>query len=293
MMKLACRTSYALTRMTAVLLAFLALTLASDSSYAQARPAGSTKARGAPVAAAEQFALTNPPVAPGETSDARYPAAGMQDSVPAHVVHGERPGPLIAYVFHGFSSEEAFFAEMKAVFGKLNPKQMQGTVLAISLPSRVPCDPECTSTEEQVWQKLAPSLVQDARFMVQIHQHDAASALSPHAFVYKPEANPRLANYVESMAKAALIGNLVELGESDPSPDALEHLSPRSIALEHPAINVEVATLEANSSAQASQLRRGLLNVLHHLKMAPGAVSWQGATKLVPFSAIRQAILGD
>lgn len=270
-----------------VLLALAAGPTAAAQSRAKPRPRA--QARTVAPAKAAQFNLVAPPAEAGSSARVHYPAAGS-DRVPGFVVHGERPGPVIAYVFHGFSSDDAFYAEMEAIFGALQPAQMQGTVLALSLPARSDCEPACPPAQPRVWDKLAPSILNDARFVVETHMHASESTLPVLAFVYKAAENARLANYVESMARAALIPQLVQLSAEDLSSEQAEHLAPRSIELEHPAINIEAPSLEGNTTAAVAQLRKGLVNLLHHLKMAPGAVGWQNAVTRVQLEQVRSLL---
>lgn len=271
-------------------LAFALLLLLPTELPGQSRARPRVQARSIPLASAAPFAQVQPAVDSGESAQRRYPAAA-EHAVPALVLHGSRPGPVIAYVFHAFTSEDAFYREMGAIFGSLDPSQMQGTVLALSLPPRDVCLSDCPPAEARPWGKLAPAILNDARFVVEVHQHRGEESLPPHAFVYKAPENARLSNYVESMARAALVPQVVELVALDAPVAAMEHLAPRSIELEHPAINIETSTLEGNHSAAAAQMRKGLVNLLHHLKMAPGAVSWQNSVKRVEFSSIRDLIL--
>jgi hypothetical protein len=272
-----------------LLLALLALPLVSLPGQSSSSPR--LQARVLPVAAGEGFTLIDPPVAGGSRGSGSYPKA-VEFSVPAVVVHGAKPGPVIAYVFRGFSSPDAFAAEMDLIFGKLNPAQMQGTVLALHLPARDSCEPSCPDEKDRLWQKLAPSIWSDARFVIDLHLHADRPELSPHAFLYKPAGNPRLATYVESLAKAGLIRRLVNADVEASVEANLEHLAPGSNAEAHPAISVEVGTLEGNTSAEAAQLRKGMVNILHHLKMAPGAVGWQGSVQRVPLQRAL-ALLGE
>ncbi len=268
----------------------LALLMAVTVASAQSRVKPRAQARALPAAKASPFSLVSPAVNAGESNQGQYPANG-EVNVPALVLHGQGPGPVIAYVFHGFTSHEAFYGEMDAIFGPLDPTRMQGTVLALSLPERTSCEGNCADAKLQTWHRLAPSILNDARFVVEVHQKRGGDRLPTYAFVYKAAENARLANYVESMARAALVPNVVELSELDAPADHLQHLSPLSIALEHPAINIETATLEGDNSSGAAQLRKGLVNVLHHLKMAPGAVSWQSSVKKHSLTDVRALIL--
>jgi hypothetical protein len=250
------------------------------------------QARVLPVSAGEQFTLIAPSVNSGERGFGVYPK-GVEFGVPAVAIHGAKPGPVIAYVFRGFGSQEAFESEMDAIFGRLNPAQMQGTVLLLHMPARDACAPSCPAPEDRLWQKLAPSLWNDARFLIDVHQHADKPTLAPHAFIYKPEGNARLATYVESLAKAGLIRRIVDADAETLADAALEHLAAGSIDAAHPAISIETASLEENRSAEAGQLRKGLVNILHHLKMAPGAVGWQGSVQRIPQQTALDVVLGN
>lgn len=260
------------------MLALLLLAAAPLGAQNAAKPR--MQARGVPAAApVAAFAQVDPVIESGASGRAVYPA-GDDAAVPAMVYHGARPGPVIAYLFHGFTSPEAFYAEIESTFVSLTPDTMQGTVLVLSLPARADCAPDCAPDPDAPWAKLAPGLLDATRFLVELHQHPAKLAdFQPHAFVYLPSENARLATYVKALASAALIGNVVELREGDIEADHAEHLAARSVALEQPALNIESPALENNTSTGAAQLRKGLVNLLHHLKMVPGAVGWQNAVK--------------
>ena len=153
--------------------------------------------------------------------------------------------------------------------------------------------PDCPPREERPWGNIVPAILNDARFVVEVHLHSGEKPIPPHTFVYKAAKNARLANYVESMARAALVARVVHLAAGDALVDELEHIAPKALELEHPAIAIETATLEGNESAEAAQLRKGLLNLLRHLKMAPGAVSWQNSVQRLSFASVRESILSQ
>lgn len=278
---------------------FFLLAFLNPSAEAQARKraratgtapaAQTTKSQSA---SSQTFDLVEPLVLAGARRNGVFPS-GDAAGLPSMMVHGSRPGPVIGYVFHGFASNDAFFAEMDAIFGKLDPKSMQGTVMAVSLPARQPCAPECSPASDSLWMKHADRLLERCRFLVEIHQREAgAPSITPHAFVYLPFENARLANYVQSMAKATLIRNTVELKADALNADNVEHLAARSIELEHPAFAIECAALSGNDNADTEQLRKGLINLLHHLKMAPGAVDWQNASTRVRLEDLPAGFFG-
>ncbi len=245
---------------------------APQSKTSRAKPARAKAAHAAP------FHLVSPPVQPGQSAPARFPAEDAS-GIAAQVFHGSRPGPVAAFLFHGFADDAAFHEAAEATFGALPRQSMQGTVLALSLPARTICDggKPCAPAEDSAWRRITPAILKAARFVIDVQQGARGVGAEPYAFVYLPEGNPRLATYVKAMARASLIPNMVELRESDLEPlglsaEALGHLAPQALALGHPAFSVEAAAIAGGAGAA---LRKGLANLLDHLKMTAGSVSWQ------------------
>lgn len=249
---------------------------------AKSRPA-KTAPRKAPRSAARTatpFTLLGAPVRPGESGTGRFPN-GDASGLIASAFHGARPGPVIAFLFHGFDDETAFHEAAEAVFGTIPKNTMQGTILVLSLPSRRICEHDKPCEPEGAWLPFEDEILKATRFVVDVHLSAQGAAAAPFVFVYLPPDNPRLAAYVKAMARACLIPNEVQLHESELasvglSAAALGHLAPRSLTLAHPAISIESATLTGEAGAA---LRDGLRNLLDHLKMAAGAVSWQNRVK--------------
>lgn len=265
--------------LSALLCLFLTI-VATHALSAQSRRASRAKPRTAPVAVAP-YELVSPAIAAGQQGAAQYPAEG-DTHVPAYVLHGGRPGPTVAFLFHGFSDEPSFQEAVKTAFGALPLASMQGTVLALSFPARTICDGvKPCPTADGVWKSLAPAILTQSRFVVDVHQGARGAANAPFAFVYLPHEDRRLATYVNAMARASLIPNILELREAELagaglSAEALQHLAPQSLEVSHPAISVEAPLL--SSTAGVSTLK-GLANLLDHLKMTSGGVSWQNAVK--------------
>lgn len=249
---------------------------------AQTRRAPRTKASRAKAPAAAPFTLVSPPVQPGQSAPARFPAEDA-NGIAAHVFQGARPGPVAAFLFYGFADEAAFHEAAEATFGTIPRASMQGTVLVLSMPARAVCDGEkpCAPAADGAWRQLAPAVLKASRFVIDVHQGAKGVGAEPYAFVYLPDGNPRLSTYVKAMARASLIPNVVELHEAELEPlglsaEALGHLAPQSLALNHPAISVEASAI-AGGGGEA--LRNGLRNLLDHLKMTAGSVSWQNRVR--------------
>jgi hypothetical protein len=255
--------------------------LAGIPLIAQTRRAPRAKPRAVPVAS-KPFALVAPETPAGQHGAARYPRDG-ETTVPAYVFHGSRPGPVIAILFHGFTDESAFQEAARTAFGNLSLGSMQGTVLALSFPARTNCDDAtpCPAPPESAWSLLTPKILEQTRFLVDVHQNAQGAASAAHAFVYLPQDDRRLATYVDAMARSSMIAQIVELREADIAAagltaTALQHLAPQSLERNHPAIAIEAPPL---GSEAGSRFLQGLANLLDHLKMTSGTVSWQNAAK--------------
>ncbi|MCC6264519.1 MAG: succinylglutamate desuccinylase/aspartoacylase family protein [Bryobacterales bacterium] len=245
---------------------------------AQTRRAPRAKPSRAKAPATAPLSLASPPVQPGQSAPARFPAEDA-NGIAAHVFHGARPGPVAAFLFYGFTDEAAFHEAAEATFGAIPRASMQGTILVLSFPARPVCDGQkpCAPSADRAWRQLAPAILKASRFVIDVHQGAKGVGAEPYAFIYLPDKNPRLSTYVKAMARASLIPNVVELREAELEPlglsaAALGHLAPQSLALNHPAISVEAPAI-AGGAGEA--LRNGLRNLLDHLKMTAGSVSWQ------------------
>lgn len=254
---------------------------ASIPLIAQTRRATRPKPRSVPVAA-KPFALASPATTAGQHGAARFPHDG-DTTVPAYVLHGARPGPVIAILFHGFTQESAFQEAARTAFGNLSLNSMQGTVLALSFPARSSCEDArpCPAAPDAPWTLLAPKILEQSRFVVDVHQNAQGAASAAYAFVYLPQDDQRLATYVDAMARSSMIAQIVELREPDLAAagltaTALQHLAPQSLERNHPAIAIEAPPLGSEAGARFLQ---GLANLLDHLKMTSGTVSWQNAAK--------------
>lgn len=267
-----------MTRFVLIYFTFITLLLSvALPSAAQSRKTTKPKSRSLPVAA-DALSIVQPSIAPGSAARAAFPAAGAK-SVPAYVLHGARPGPVIAFLFHGFAGEDVFHETMSDLFGVLDLQTFQGTVLALSFPGRALCESArpCPPSEGTTWEDLSSDVLNAARFLVDVHQRARGAQEAPYAFVYLPNEDQRLATYVRAMAKASLIENVVELKESElddihTSATGLQHLSARKIASGQPAIAIEAPALRGENTGQ---LAKGLQNLLRHLKMSGGSVGWQ------------------
>lgn len=279
------RESYRSFLLFLIVIALLPPVHAQSRRNPRARQKPATAAQRKParaVTTATPFTLVTPSVPPGESAAARFPA-GEPGGIAAHVFQGARQGPVIAFLFHGFSEEKLFHEAAEAVFGAIPRSSLQGTILVLSLPARRIREEQKPCAPEGDWLPHEEELLKAARFVVDLHLGVKGAAAGPYAFIYPPEgkADPRLVTYTKAMVRASLIPNVVELRESDLasaglSAAALEHLAPRSMALNHPAISIEAAAITGETGAA---LRKGLQNLLDHLKMASGAVSWQGRVK--------------
>lgn len=275
---MAIRFTATMTRFVLICFTFISMLLpVAAPAAAQSRKATKLKPRSLPIAA-DALSIVQPAVMPGSVARAVFPAAGAKN-VPAYVLHGARPGPVIAFLFHGFASDDAFHETMTDVFGALDLRTFQGTVLALSFPGRALCESArlCQPSEGTTWEDLSPEVLNAARFIVDVHQSAQGAQEVPYVFVYLPHEDQRLATYVRAMAKASLIENVVELKESElegihSSASALQHLAARKIASGQPAIAIEAPALRDGS---VMPLAKGLQNLLRHLKMSGGSVGWQ------------------
>jgi hypothetical protein len=260
----------------------LALALLTSGVVAQgsAQSANGLQARGLPIVEAETT-LRLEEVAPGETKFATVSveAGGEPVELDSYVLKGMKKGPVFAFLFYGFADKAEFEKAMTEIYGEIPPAQTQGTILAISAPGRVTCE----ACEEQIRQReiygsLGELVMADARFIADVHMTAKGAAEQTYVFQYKT-ASSRLNTYSGAMAGALLIRNVVSVNAGAFDGEKVEHLAAMAVASQKPAVAIETANLAQASGADAAAVKKGLRNVMHHLKMVPGAVSWMNGPR--------------
>ena len=221
-------------------------------------------------------------VPPGEDGQAR---------IPVSVLHGARPGPVLALIAGTHGYEYPPITALQRLRTSLDPAQLAGTVVLVhvaNLPSFLgrtiyysPADgknlnrvypgrEDGTLTERIAW-TITQEVIERADYLVDLHGGDGNEALRP--YVYMPvTGNRELDAAARGMALAFGIDHIViDEGRLRPADDSL-YVDQTALTRGIPAITTETGQLGSNDERWVQMAERGVMNLLRHLRMLEGAV---------------------
>jgi predicted deacylase len=218
----------------------------------------------------------------GKDADAR---------IPVSVLHGARPGPVLALVAGTHGYEYPPITALQRLRRTLVPAQLSGTIILVHIanpPSflgrtiyyspadgknlnRVYPGREDGSLSERIAHVITREVIERADYLVDLHAGDGNEALRP--YVYMPiTGEPELDAAVKGMAIAFGLDHIVvdESRLRDPH-DSL-YVDQTALTRGKPAITTETGQLGSNGERWVEMAERGIYNLLRHLKMLDGAV---------------------
>ena len=209
--------------------------------------------------------------------------------IPVTVVHGARPGPVLALVagLHGY--EYPPILALQKLPTEVDPKRLSGTLVMVhvaNMPSflgrtvyfspidqknlnRVfPGDPAGT-VSERIAHTITREVIDRCDYLVDMHCGDANEALWP--YLYHPvTGDGRLDAAIAQMALVWGLEHIVIDRGRSLAQGAAVTCSATALARGTPAIIVEDGYLGTTDPASVDRLRRGALSLMRHLKMLEG-----------------------
>jgi predicted deacylase len=247
-----------------------------------------------PVGAAEGFTLgpiEAPPgtlrsgwltVPPGEDGEAR---------IPVSVLHGARPGPLLALIAGTHGYEYPPITALQRLRTSIDPAELAGTVVLVhvaNMPSflrrtiyygpsdgknlnRVYPGRENGTLSERIAWVITHEIIERADYVIDLHAGDGNEALRP--YVYMPvTGDDELDAATRGLALAFGIDHIViDEGRLRPADDS-RYVDQTALTRGIPAITTETGQLGSNDDRWVQIAERGVMNVLRHLGMLDGEV---------------------
>lgn len=220
-------------------------------------------------------------VPPGNDGDAR---------IPVSVLHGARPGPVLALVAGTHGYEYPPITALQRLRRSLDPARLSGTVVLVHLanpPSflgrtiyyspvdrknlnRVYPGREDGTLSERIAWAITREVIERADYLVDMHGGDGNEALRP--YVYMPvTGNRELDAATKGMAVAFGIDHIViDAGRLRDPGDSL-YVDQTALSRGKPAITTETGQLGSNDERWVRMAERGAYNLLRHLGMLDGA----------------------
>ena len=213
-------------------------------------------------------------------------------SIPVVVVHGSKPGPVLALVSGAHGTEYASIIALEKLIGMLDPGQISGTVIVVPLvniPSfeqkiahvnpvdgksmnrMYPGKIDGTQTDRASY-LITRQVVEQCDHLVDLHGGDLDESLRAYSYWTKTGDEKQDAISRE-MVLAFGLDHIIISADRPKDPGASRYLENTATTRHKPSITVEAGHAGTVEPEDVGALVDGCLNVMRYLKMLPGSVT--------------------
>jgi predicted deacylase len=205
--------------------------------------------------------------------------------IPVTVVHGTRPGPVLALVAGTHGYEYPPVLALQRLRARLDPAAVAGSVILVHLANpatfygrriyyspdgknlnRVyPGRPDGTLSERIAF-AITSEVIAPATHLVDVHGGDGNESLRPYAY-WQVTGDAALDEAGKQMVLAFGMNHVVIDRERPADPDHTMYTSNTAVRRGKPAITVESGGLGSTDEASVSRLEAGALSLMAHLRM--------------------------
>ena len=211
-------------------------------------------------------------------------------SIPVVVVHGSKPGPVLALVSGAHGTEYASIIALEKLIGLLDPAQVSGTVIVVPLvniPSfeqkiahvnpvdgksmnrMYPGKLDGTQTDRASY-LITKQVVEQCDHLIDLHGGDLDESLRAYSYWTKTGDEKQDAVSRE-MVLAFGLDHIIISADRPKDPNASRYLENTATTRRKPSITVEAGHAGTVDPEDVSALVDGCLNVMRYLKMLPGS----------------------
>jgi len=246
------------------------------------------------MAGAEGFAVGTARAERGHTATGyiEVPAAAdAATSIPVVVVHGARPGPVLAIVSGAHGTEYASIIAVERLIGALDPAQVSGTVILVPLVNRASFDQKVVhvnpvdgknmnrfypgrrdgSQTERTSYLVTKEVVERCDHLIDLHGGDLDESLRPYSYWTKTGRDEQ-DRVSKEMVLAFGLDHIIVSTDRPPDPAASRYLENTATTRGKPSITAEAGHAGTVETEDVEALVHGCLGVMRYLKMLPGAV---------------------
>jgi uncharacterized protein len=212
-------------------------------------------------------------------SDAGY-------DIPVAVVHGAKPGPVLAVVAGSHGSEYASIIAVEDLIGAVNPANVSGTLILVpivNIPSfekitphvnptdnksmnrYYPGDPKGTQTDRASYM-MTKEVVSKCDHLIDLHGGDLDENLRPYSY-WTVTGNQKQDDFSKAMVLAFGLDHIIISADRPKDPKASRYLENTASTMGKPSFTAEAGRSGPVEGADAKMLTDGVLHVMGHLKM--------------------------
>lgn len=219
------------------------------------------------------------------------PGTDAGTKIPVSLVHGARPGPVLALIAGTHGYEYPGITALQRIGKALDPLELAGTVILVHIanpPSFLgrtiyvsPVDGKNLNRvypgkidgtlSERIAFAITRDVIQQADYLVDLHGGDGNEALRP--YVYMPvTGNTELDTASRGMALAFGLDHIVIYEAPLTAKENSIYTDQTALNRGIPAITTETGQLGSNDDYWVDLAESGIWNLLRHLGMVEGAV---------------------
>lgn len=219
-------------------------------------------------------------------------AADAALSIPVAVVHGARPGPVLAVVAGSHGTEYASIVAVEQLITSLDPTAVTGTVILvplINIPSFEQKVPHVNPVDGKNMNRMYPGnmngtqtdrasflitrqVVEQADHLIDMHGGDLDESLRPYSY-WTRTGNARQDAVSRDLVLAFGLDHIIISTDRPKDPNASRYLENTATTRSKPSITVEAGHAGTVEPDDVAKLVNGTLGVMRYLKMLPGAPS--------------------
>lgn len=210
-------------------------------------------------------------------------------SIPVAVIHGAKPGPVLALVSGAHGTEYTSIIALEKLIGLLNPAEISGTVIIVPLvniasfeqkvPHLNPVDGKSMnrmypgkmdgSQTERASYLITKQVVEQCDHLIDLHGGDLDESLRPYSYWTKT-GNENQDRISREMVLAFGLDHIIISADRPKDPAASRYLENTATTRGKPSITVEAGYAGTVEPDDLSALVDGSLNVMRYLKMLAG-----------------------
>ncbi len=213
-------------------------------------------------------------------------------SIPVVVVHGAKPGPVLALVAGSHGTEYTSIIALEKIIDVLQPPEVSGIVIIVPLiniqsfeqkvPHLNPVDRKSmnrfypgkldgTQTERAAY-LITKEVVEKCDHLIDLHGGDLDESLRPYSYWTKT-GNEKQDQISRDMVLAFGLDTIIISADRPKDPQASRYLENTASTRGKSSITAEAGYAGTVETDDLNVLINGCLNVMRYLKMLPGAVS--------------------
>src|SRR6266487_5494137 len=210
--------------------------------------------------------------------------------MPVAVVHGARPGPVLAVASGAHGSEYASILAVQRLIETVNPADVSGTLILlplINVPSFEKITPHVNPTDNKSMNRFYPGdpngtqtdrasfvvtkeVVEQCDHLIDLHGGDLDENLRPYSY-WTVTGNQKQDEASRAMVLAFGLDHIIVSADRPKDPNASRYLENTASTRGKPSFTAEAGRSGPVDTNDATLLAQGVQNVMAHLKMTKRA----------------------